>query len=309
LTLSLKSPSPDNRSAKLWDEGNGDGEDLVGTFPTTLVPAENLGAFDGANFNGEWYLTVADGIASFAGTLNSWGITIRDKITAESLASPITLTGLIDHYAYLCTVSAISGLGMGPASNAVSIIYPQATFSVGGSVSGLAGSGLVLQNNAGDDLPIAADGSFTFATVLNDVSTYAVTLLTQPTNPSQTCDVTHGNGTLAGADVTNVSVACVTDTFTVGGSVSGLAGSGLILQNNAGDDLPIAADGSFTFGTALDDASTYAVTVLTQPTNLSQTCDVTSGDGTLAGADVTNVPVTCVTKPEEVFVDGFEDDL
>ncbi len=97
--------------------------------------------------------------------------------------------------------------------------------------------------------------------------------------------------------------------YTVGGSVSGLAGSGLVLQNNAGDDLPITADGSFTFTTPLVDGEPYAVTVLTQPAGLSQTCDVTNGNGTLVGADVTNVSVTCVSKPEEMFADGFEDDL
>src|SRR6185436_11373037 len=39
---------------------------------------------------------------------------------------------------------------------------------------------------------------------------YAVTIQTQPTNPAQICTVTNGSGTIAGADVTNVAVACVT---------------------------------------------------------------------------------------------------
>ena len=39
----------------------------------------------------------------------------------------------------------------------------QDSFAIGGTVSGLVGSGLVLQNNGGGDLPVAADGSFTFA--------------------------------------------------------------------------------------------------------------------------------------------------
>ena len=168
-------------------------------------------------------------------------------------------------------------------------------FTVGGDVSGLAGSGLVLQNNAGDDLAISADGAFTFATALDDESAYAVTVLTQPSAPSQTCTVSNGSGSLAGADVTDVAVTCVTDQFTVGGNVSGLAGSGLVLQNNGGDDLAISADGSFTFATALDDETAYAVTVLTQPVTPNQTCTVSNGSGTLAGADVTDVAVTCVT--------------
>ena len=40
------------------------------------------------------------------------------------------------------------------------------TYTVGGTVSGLAGSGLVLRDNDGDDLARSADGAFAFATEL-----------------------------------------------------------------------------------------------------------------------------------------------
>lgn len=83
------------------------------------------------------------------------------------------------------------------------------TYSVGGTVSGLVGSGLVLQNNGGDNLSIAANGAFTFATPLVDLSPYAVTVLTQPGAPTQNCSVANGSGTLAGANVSNVTVTCV----------------------------------------------------------------------------------------------------
>ncbi|WP_132000263.1 FG-GAP repeat protein, partial [Dokdonella fugitiva] len=78
--------------------------------------------------------------------------------------------------------------------------------AVQAAVSGLAGTGLVLRNNGGDDLAIAADGSHAFATLLADGSPYAVTVATQPTNPPQTCTVSggdndDGSGTMAGAPV------------------------------------------------------------------------------------------------------------
>jgi hypothetical protein len=53
--------------------------------------------------------------------------------------------------------------------------------------------------------------------------------------------------------------------FTVGGTVSGLTGTGFVLQNNAGDDLSISSDGTFTFSTAISDGDTFHVTVLTPP--------------------------------------------
>ncbi|NKI34365.1 choice-of-anchor D domain-containing protein, partial [Wenzhouxiangella sp. XN79A] len=145
-----------------------------------------------------------------------------------------------------------------------------------------------------------ANGSFVFATPLDDLSAYAVTVLTPPTGPSQTCSVSNGSGNLAGANVTNVTVDCVTDTFTVGGTVSGLAGSGLVLQNNGSDDLQINANGSFVFATPLDDLSAYAVSVLTQPTSPIQTCTVSNGTGALDGADIDDVAVACVSEPPVV---------
>ena len=192
-----------------------------------------------------------------------------------------------------CSVTDDSGTLAGANVTTVHVTCATNSYTVGGTVSGLSGTGLVLQNNDGDDLPVATDGSFAFATALLDESAYAVTVLTQPGSPSQTCTVTDDSGTLAGANVTTVQVTCATNSYTVGGMVSGLSGTGLVLQNNGGDDLPVAADGNFTFATALLDENAYAVTVLTQPTNPSQTCVIDHAEGTLAGADVTDVLVAC----------------
>jgi hypothetical protein len=94
-------------------------------------------------------------------------------------------------------------------------------FTVGGTVSGLVGSGLVLQNNGGDDLPIATNGEFTFATALADGSSYNVSVLSQPGDPRQTCSINNGSSTLAGADVRDVSVNCLLDTqFQINAGIS-----------------------------------------------------------------------------------------
>jgi len=90
--------------------------------------------------------------------------------------------------------------------------------------------------------------------------------------------------------------------FTVGGTVAGLAGSGLVLQNNAGDDLAVGADGSFSFATSLDDGADYGVTVKTQPTAL-QVCVAKQAFGTVAGAAVNSVTVNCSEAGADRF--GF----
>jgi hypothetical protein len=169
-----------------------------------------------------------------------------------------------------------------------------ATYTVGGNVSGLAGSGLVLSLNGSQSLPVSANGAFTFPGALPDGSAYAVTVGTQPSG--QTCTVANGSGLISGGNVTNVAVTCTTATYTVGGTVSGLAGSGLSLSLNGGaQNLPVSANGSFTFPTGLANGATYAVTVGTQPSNPTQTCTVANGSGTISGANVTNVAVTCTT--------------
>ena len=47
-------------------------------------------------------------------------------------------------------------------------------------------------------------------------------------------------------------------TFTIGGTVSGLVGTGLVLQDNGGDNLPISQDGSLRMSTS-EGASLRAV--------------------------------------------------
>jgi hypothetical protein len=70
----------------------------------------------------------------------------------------------------------------------------------------------VLQDNGGSNLAISSNGSFAFGTPLPSGSTYAVTVLSNPANPSQNCVVSLGAGTVTNANVTSVIVSCTTDT-------------------------------------------------------------------------------------------------
>jgi 6-phosphogluconolactonase (cycloisomerase 2 family) len=173
-------------------------------------------------------------------------------------------------------------------------------YSIGGTVSGLAGSGLVLQDNAGDDLPIASDGTFAFKTSISGGSDYAVTIKSQPMAPAQSCAVKGGSGAVGGANITTVGVTCTTNTYAVGGTVNGLLGSGLVLQDNSGNDLPIAANGSFVFTVPVASGTAYVVTAKVQPTAPAQTCALSGASGTIANAAVVNVGVTCTTNTYKV---------
>ncbi|MBI3609886.1 MAG: hypothetical protein HY204_04180 [Nitrospirae bacterium] len=78
--------------------------------------------------------------------------------------------------------------------------------------------------------------------------------------------------------------------YTVGGSVTGLTGTGLVLQNNSVDNLAVTTNGSFTFATTIPDNTPYSVSVQTQPSG--QFCTVQNGSGT-ALTNVSNVAVSC----------------
>ena len=58
--------------------------------------------------------------------------------------------------------------------------------------------------------PLGANGTFTFATPIPSGGAYAVTVLTNPSSPSQTCVVTSGGGTVTSANITSVVVTCTT---------------------------------------------------------------------------------------------------
>jgi 6-phosphogluconolactonase len=173
---------------------------------------------------------------------------------------------------------------------------PPPTYSVGGTVNGLAGTGLVLQNNAGGNLAVAAAGSFTFASRLTGGAAYNVTVSAQPVNPSQTCAVTGGTGTVASADVNSITVSCTTNTYTVGGSVSGLTGSGLALSLNGGTELLINGNGDFVFPTAVNSGGAYEVSLAGPSRAPAQSCVLGSASGAVTAANVTSVSVVCTTR-------------
>ena len=170
---------------------------------------------------------------------------------------------------------------------------PAATYTVGVTVSGLTGSGLTLQINGADDLAVAADGTVTFSTPLASGAQYTVTVSAQPTSPSQTCSVANASGTIGSANVTDAAVTCVTNSYTIGVSVAGLTGTGLVLQVNGGDDLAITKNGAAVFSTALDSGTKYQVTVSTPPSSPAQACTVANASGTVGAVNVSNITVTC----------------
>ncbi|MGC8212808.1 YncE family protein [Ralstonia solanacearum] len=107
------------------------------------------------------------------------------------------------------TLAASACGGGGDASTAApaGMSAGAATYSVGGSVSGL-GPGLSLQllNNGGDAVTVGGNGGFRFPGKLSAGATYAATVGTRPSG--QQCTIDKGSGTVANADVADIAVTC-----------------------------------------------------------------------------------------------------
>lgn len=207
-----------------------------------------------------------------------------------AVGSPYAVTVLTQSAGQSCTLT--NGSGTAGSSNVTDLALTCVanTQTVGGTVSGLLGS-LVLQLNGGDSLTITADGPFAFPAPVAETSTYVVTVHAQPAD--QTCTLAQGSGIVGTANITNMTVTCITNAFTTGGAISGLTGT-VVLQNNGGDTQSVSTDGAFTFPTPVAEGSAYLVTVKTQPA--AQTCSVTNGSGTMGAARITNVAVVCAAN-------------
>ncbi len=143
--------------------------------------------------------------------------TLQAKLTAkdddgadlEALARFGGAVSVIDNAALIgARFKDASGL---PNAGATYVFLPPGPFTVGGNLSGLEGDALVLVNNDSDPLALIADGSFTFPTPLLNGTSYEVRVQSPPSNPSQSCIVTNGTGTIEGNDVTDINVDCITD--------------------------------------------------------------------------------------------------
>jgi 6-phosphogluconolactonase len=93
-----------------------------------------------------------------------------------------------------------------------SFFAPPPTYTVGGTVNGLVGSGLTLTRN-GATIGRAANGTYPDLGLgpLSPGQAYDISVVTQPLSPSQTCVVSNGKGTIGNANVTNVQVTCTTN--------------------------------------------------------------------------------------------------
>ena len=201
-----------------------------------------------------------------------------------------------------CTVN--NGTGFNVINNVtnITVTCSGAPLTIGGTISGLpTGQSVTLLLNSGSALTLSQTGQnipFTFFQTITTNGSYTVTVGTQLTNGI--CTVSNGFGAGVIANITNISVSCITNTptvtpITIGGTLSGLnSGQQLTLLNNGGNPLQMTSNGSFSFSTQITSGANYSVTVATQPTG--QVCTVNNGSGSNATNNINNISVSCSTN-------------
>ena len=189
------------------------------------------------------------------------------------------------HYRLLTVVAfaaafagALAACGGNSASN----------IALTGTITGLTADGLTLSLNGTSNTVQAANAAVVALPRVAPGSSYSVTVAAQP--PGLTCRVSNGSGVAGNEDIGNVNVACVPN-YSLGGSISGLTVSGLVLANGSDTVSPPANSTSFVFPTKVGDGFSYGVTILSQPAG--QNCTIQNGTGFIGSTDATSVVVTC----------------
>jgi hypothetical protein len=240
--------------------------------------------------------------------------TFSQKVAAGGSYNVTAQVSLLLPY-QTCTVSNGTGTASASSATAVTVICTTASYTLSGTVSGLLGGGLVLSDGS-ESLAVSADGVFHFTKPLSSGTHYAVTVATQPSSPSQTCSITTPNqsGQVTTANITGIQVVCNANSYSLGGTVSGLTGTGLSLSVSAANTLtfgpsailtatvPVTANGSFKVpGFLMATGYQYLVSAGAMPAG--QTCLVPNGAGTTTTASVT-VTVVCAA-PRFAYAAGI----
>ena len=273
------------------------------------------------------------------GTLTGTGLVLTDSVSGAHVTVPASATtftlapAVASGASYNVaptsqptnpteSCSIVSG-GTGTANanvNSIVVNCTVSTFTVGGTLTGDAvGTGLVVKDTVSGNTKTVSAGAttFTITPAVNSGASYNIAVTAQPTNPTQNCTVAGGGtGTVGAGNVSSVVINCTTSTFTVGGTITGLNGSGLVLKDSVSGHTVTKGSPATSFTLpAVKSGSTYSVSVTTKPSSPAQLCLVTGGAGTVTTQNVTTIGVTCknvgnvgqfvwVTNPFDAGGDG-----
>jgi len=91
-------------------------------------------------------------------------------------------------------------------------------------------------------------------------------------------------------------------TYTIGGTVMGLASNGSVAIEYGSGSLTVSKNGAFTLPTGVANSTSYSITVGSSPTG--QSCGEVDGAGVISAANVTNIVVACTDYVSDATLNG-----
>jgi hypothetical protein len=166
-------------------------------------------------------------------------------------------------------------------------------------LSGVTKTGLTISNKGEAAVEVPAGSAYVFKELVPLDSDYDIKIVTKPTN-TDSCEVLNGKGNTGSYTPTNIYVRCVVTTFALGGTVSGLTGGDLVINN--GPQSITIAKGATTFTMSrpteaapklgqVPEGVPYGLTILQQPA--SGTCTIANPNGIMPAAAVNNIAISC----------------
>ncbi len=208
-----------------------------------------------------------------------------------------------------CSVVSNTGSGSNITANVtnVNVVCSTNTFTVSGTVTGLpAGSNLVLMDNNTDSLTLTASRNFTFTTAIPYGGSYQVNVSANPLG--YTCNVANSLGSNVNANINSVYVTCIPNTFSVGGTLSGLSsgtsvqlglsstttGSACSAAKSTTSTANVSNNGSFSMGNnTVPYSGSYCVSIVQQPAGAVCQLANNTDSGTLVTNNITTLNVIC----------------
>jgi 6-phosphogluconolactonase len=221
---------------------------LSTTTPSITTKTSSANVLISSNKNGVLYWVLVPSTAQSPTASNiiestdSSGVAVGisgNKTVAAGTVSTISLSGLEygTSYKYYAVVTNLSDSTEKSSvlSGDLVVNYPASPNIV---VSGLTSNlQLTLQNNAGNDLAITNDGTYTFSDLTSNLEIYSITISSQPF--PQYCSVKNSSGTVSRANTTDVLVTCknqyvyaVNSTSTGGVSIYKIGTNGSLADTN-----------------------------------------------------------------------------
>jgi hypothetical protein len=209
-----------------------------------------------------------------------------------------------------CVVTGGTGT-VGASAVTVVVNCDPARASLGGVVNQLEGMGLTLVEANGGTATPSSSGSFLFPSTLALGTTYSVSVLHAPSNPTQDCTLMNATGVIGPSSSMAVTVNCMRALFGVSGAVSGLpGGQAVTVTLNATPltgGLPVWVADAFVNSTQTSQTFNFPASVMSgvswsivaRPQNPVPvtSCSVMNGSGVMGGANVSNVAITCAALP------------